>query len=46
MVDIGSSICRFGSGGEDLPKHVFRSEIGRYYYSDMDGSITVCLNVF
>ena len=28
MVDIGSSLCRFGTAGEDLPRHIFRSDIG------------------
>jgi Actin len=28
VVDIGSSLCRFGTAGEDLPRHIFRSDIG------------------
>jgi hypothetical protein len=28
VVDIGSSLCRFGTAGEDLPRHLFRSDIG------------------
>ncbi|KAJ1431464.1 actin family [Ochromonadaceae sp. CCMP2298] len=28
VVDLGSSSCRFGSAGQDMPRHVFRSEIG------------------
>lgn len=28
VVDIGSSVSKFGSAGEDTPRHVFRSEIG------------------
>ena len=26
VADIGSSICKFGTAGEDSPRHVFRSE--------------------
>jgi hypothetical protein len=25
IVDIGSSTCRFGTAGQDVPRHVFRS---------------------
>ena len=28
VVDIGSSLCRFGTAGEDLPRRIFRSDIG------------------
>lgn len=28
VVDIGSSLCRFGTAGEDLPRHLFRSDVG------------------
>lgn len=29
VVDIGSSMSKFGTAGEDSPKHVFRSDIGK-----------------
>ena len=28
VVDIGTSLCRFGTAGEDRPRHIFRSDIG------------------
>ena len=29
VADIGSSMSKFGTAGEDSPKHVFRSDIGK-----------------
>ena len=29
VVDMGSSLSKFGTAGEDSPKHVFRSDIGK-----------------
>ena len=28
VVDIGASFCKFGSSGQDVPNHLFRSDIG------------------
>lgn len=28
VVDLGTSQCRFGSAGQDLPRHVFRTVSG------------------
>eukprot|EP01032_Pedospumella_encystans_P012817 gene12817-14799_t len=28
IIDLGSSTCRFGTAGQDMPRHVFRSDIG------------------
>ena len=28
VVDLGSSMCRFGAAGQDIPRHAFRSELG------------------
>ena len=28
VVDIGASFCKFGSSGQDVPHHLFRSDIG------------------
>lgn len=29
VVDMGSSVVKLGTAGEDSPRHVFRSEVGR-----------------
>ena len=28
VIDLGSYRCRFGSAGQDSPKHIFRTDIG------------------
>ena len=28
VVDIGTSVCRFGTAGQDVPRHIFRSDVG------------------
>ena len=28
VVDIGTAFSKFGEGGQELPRHVFRSDIG------------------
>ena len=30
VLDIGHSISKFGTSGQDIPRHIFRSEVGCY----------------
>jgi hypothetical protein len=29
VCDLGSSLCRFGIAGQDTPRHIFRTDVGR-----------------
>jgi actin-related protein len=34
VVDIGNAFSKFGDGGQELPRHVFRSDIGKLAKSE------------
>eukprot|EP01038_Epipyxis_sp_PR26KG_P007070 gene7070-9650_t len=34
IIDVGSCTCKFGTAGQDLPRHIFRSELGKYFTED------------
>lgn len=34
MIDIGSAFSKFGTSGQDLPRHVFRSHLGSLPHSN------------
>lgn len=41
VVDLGTSQCRFGSAGQDLPRHVFRTVSG---YSSIHDLCVLIIN--
>lgn len=37
IIDLGTSISKFGTAGQDLPRHIFRSDVGE----SGDGTVMV-----
>lgn len=41
VVDIGGAYCKFGSAGQDMPPHVFRSDVGLTEQSGQEKTFTL-----